>query len=95
VKDAANNESTCVAVVTVADPVTNITLTVTYAAPDMTLAWPKTCADWKLQQTPSLNTPIVWSDATNVPVLNVDTWKVVVPANTGSNLFYQLKRSLP
>ncbi len=92
-RDGANNQAECQVTIIVADPVTEVSLGIEYREPEVVISWPKTCATWTLQETPSLNLPIVWSDSTNTPVLVGENWEVSI--SPADKKFYRLKRNLP
>jgi hypothetical protein len=67
------------------------TLSISRAASNVILQWPTNSAGYRLEQTPALNSPIVWSDVTDIAQTSGLDFILTLPA-TNPATFYRLKK---
>jgi|GEM_PF-6802498 len=92
VKDARNNEASCVATVTAKDPPGYALAVRLLQDGSVVVSWPKPCETWVLQEIDDLNkVPAGWTDSNLVPE-EVDGRLQVTIQNPTGNKFFRLRK---
>ena len=70
-----------------ANPAPELSLRATLTANQVTVTWPRTTLDVRLETTPSLALPVVWTAVDDAPESSGETMRVVLPASDEQRFF--------
>ncbi|HEU0011562.1 MAG TPA: HYR domain-containing protein, partial [Verrucomicrobiae bacterium] len=87
--DDSGNSNHCAFSVSITEPPPRIT--VSRQGANLVICWPATCAPYLLEQTSSLNSPLLWTPVMIAPIVNGNQYCVPVPIQPG-NKFFRLRR---
>ena len=90
---ASDGVSSATNTVTVHLPSPSLTISWQPASGELSVTWPAWAEHYSLYSTANLTPPIVWSPATNAPVLAGNVYVVTLAADSTGNRFFRLQTS--